>query len=134
MFSICSPGLQKQMICWVEVEKCHQDTYSSPNDHFKDIPELPNHHVGDYHDCEHFQFVLLVLRIPKTYNMLGWIRNMPSRLWTLSICTIGSKDSRNIIWWVELEKCYQDTYSSPNDHFKDIPELPDHHDGDHHDC
>ena len=42
-----------------------------PNYHFKDIPELPVHHDGDHHDWEHPQVVVLVPRIPKTYNMLG---------------------------------------------------------------
>ena len=33
----------------------------------------------------------------------------------------------------KFDKFHQDTYSPPNDHFKDIPELHDHNDGDHHD-
>ena len=54
-----------------ELVKCHQDTYSPPKDHFKDIPELPDHHDGVHHDFERPLFVVHIPRIPKTYNMLG---------------------------------------------------------------
>ena len=57
--------------CMFLLERFHQDTYSPPNDYFKDIPELPDHHDGDHHDWEHSQVVVLDSRVPKTYNMLG---------------------------------------------------------------
>ena len=55
---------------WYEWDNCHQDTYSTPNYHFKGIPELPNHHDDGDHDWEHSQVVVLIPRIQKMYNML----------------------------------------------------------------
>ena len=53
------------------LEKFHQDTYSPPNDHFKDIPELPDHHDGDHHDWEHPQVVVLTQMVVLMYNTWG---------------------------------------------------------------
>ena len=69
------------------------------------FPELPDHHDGDHNDWEHPQVVVLVPRIPKTYNMLGINWTNPIKTPILLQMTTS----------------------------RSFPELPDHHDGDHHD-
>ena len=105
MISNYSPGpkdFRKESCVGVQWQKPHQDSWNPPKPHFLDIPDIPDHPDGDKKSWKRFQTTPLVPGIPERYHVWGCNDKKP----------------------IKTPEILQ------NPSFLDIPDIPDHPDGD----